>query len=176
VVHHCHHQTKRIFPRGYIIQLIGDNMTAISCLQYAACFHHLIVHELSHFAMALTLSCCYSLKLSSKHLSGKSENQVVDALSRLRDFPTWACTTQWHSLLSTCQAYWVPYEILYVIALIISSAKTGVVYEPEMTRLLTLELFTLSVGSNETSSHWFPSGWIWTKQAHEWQTFCNCPQ
>jgi hypothetical protein len=101
--------------------------------------------------MALTLSCPYSLKLSSKHLSGK-ENQGADALSRPRDFPTWACATRRHSPLLNCQAYWVPYELLSVIAMIILSAKTGEVYEPEMTRLLTLELTTLSVGSNETSS------------------------
>jgi hypothetical protein len=139
------------FPGGYIVQLIGDNTTAISWLRYAARSHRPIVRELSRFAMALTLSCPYSLKLSSKHLSGK-ENQGADALSRPRDFPTWACATRRHFPLSNCQAYRVPYELLSVIATIISSAKTGVVYEPETTRLLTLELTTLSVGSNETSS------------------------
>jgi hypothetical protein len=54
------------FPGGYIVQLIGDNTTAISWLRYAARSHHPIVRELSHFAMALTLSCPYSLEQTSQ--------------------------------------------------------------------------------------------------------------
>ena len=139
------------YPGGYIVKLIGDNTTALSWLRYAARSHRPVVRDLSRFAMALTLSCPFSLKLSGRHLKGKL-NKGADALSRPKEFPTWACATRMHSPLSNCQAYRVPYELLCTIATIISSAKTGVAFEPEMTKLLTLELITLSVGSNETSS------------------------
>ena len=138
-------------PGGYIVQLIGDNTSAISWLRYAARSHRPIVRELSRFAMALTLACPHSIKLSGEHLKGDL-NKGADALSRPTEYPTWASATQQHSPLSNCQAFRVPYELLYTIAMIISSAKTGVLFEPEMTKLLNLELTTLSVGFNETST------------------------
>ena len=69
------------YPGGYIVQLLGDNTTALSWLRYAARSHRPIVRDLSRFAMALTLSCPLSLKLSGKHLKGKL-NIGADALSR----------------------------------------------------------------------------------------------
>lgn len=134
-----------------MVQLIGDNTSAISWLRYAARSHRPMVRELSRFALALTLACPQSLKLSGEHLKGDL-NKGADALSRPLDYPTWASATQQDSRLSSCQAYRVPYELLYTIAMILSSAKTGEVFEPEMTRLLNLELITLSVGFGETST------------------------
>lgn len=139
------------FPGGYIVRLIGDNTSALSWLRYAARSHRPMVRDLSRFALALTLACPQSLKLSGEHLKGDL-NKGADALSRPLDYPTWASATQQDSRLLNCQAYRVPYELLSTIAMILSSARTGEVFEPEMTRLLNLELITLSVGFGETST------------------------
>jgi hypothetical protein len=136
---------------GYIVSLRGDNTSAISWLRYAARSHRPLVRELSRFAMGLTLVCPHSLKLTGKHLSG-SLNKGADALSRPNDYPTWASATQQHSPLSNCQAYRVPSMLLSSIAMTVSSAMTGEAFEPEMTKLLTLALTTLSVGCNEMST------------------------
>ena len=136
---------------GYIVSLRGDNTSAISWLRYAARSHRPLVRELSRFVMDLTLVCPHSLKLTGKHLSG-SLNKGADALSRPNDYPTWASATQQHSPLSTCQAYRVPSMLLSSIAMTVLSATTGEAFEPEMTKLLTLALTTLSVGCNEMST------------------------
>jgi hypothetical protein len=69
---------------------------------------------------------------------------------------TWASVIVQHSPLSTCQAYHLPRELLSVLlsvlAMIISSAKTGAPYEAQMTRLLTLVPSTLFIGSERNTS------------------------
>lgn len=139
-------------PGGYIVGLLADNTSALSWMRYAARSHRPVVRDLSRFFMALTLACPISFKLSGRHIQGK-KNVGADALSRPADFPTWACATRAHSPLKTCQAYRVPSELLSSIAMIISAAKTGEEYEPAMTRLLTLELTTLSTGFDERGSN-----------------------
>ena len=136
---------------GYIVTLIGDNTSALSWLRYAARSHRPAVRELSRFALALTLACSFDMKLSGRHLAG-SLNTGADALSRPQEFPMWDCAIKQHSPLAHCQAYRVPFELLSVLAEIISSAKTGVAYEPPTTELLTLALSTLSTGSGNSSS------------------------
>ena len=135
---------------GYIVSIIGDNTSALSWLRYASRSHRPIVRELSRFAMGLTLACPLSLKLTGKHLSGIL-NKGADALSRPEKFPTWASAIAHHSPMKTCQPYRVPFELLSAIAKTCSSTKTGEVYEPEMTKLLTLALTTLSIGSDGMS-------------------------
>ena len=137
---------------GYIISILADNTSALSWMRYAARSHRPAVRDLSRFLLALTLACPIPFKHSGKHLPG-IDNHGADALSRPKDYPTWASATAQQSQLETCQAYRVPFKLLSVIATIISSAKTGEVYEPPTTALLTLELVTLSTGYKGSGSH-----------------------
>jgi hypothetical protein len=136
---------------GYIVTILTDNTSALSWMRYAARSHRPSVRELSRFLLGLTLACSIPFKLSGRHIQGK-KNVGADALSRPLEFPTWASATEQCSRLQTCQAYRVPFELLSALATIISCAKTGAVYEPPMTKLLTLALTTLSTGSADSAS------------------------
>jgi hypothetical protein len=137
---------------GYIVSLVGDNTSALSWLRYAARSHRPVVRALARFGMQLTLSCPFPLKIFGKHLSGKL-NKGADALSRPQEFPTWASAIAQHSPLALCQPCRVPFELLVTLASVTTAAETGEAYEPEMTKLLTLVLTTLSVGSEGNSAH-----------------------
>ena len=147
---------RRIGPidGGHVISMLADNTSALSWLRYAARSHRPIVRDLARFCMALTLFFCDApLKVSGRHLAGK-KNVEADSLSRF-DSPEefqWDYVIDRHSHLSSCQAYQVPRKLLSVISQIVSSAKTGVAYEPPMMELSTLELRTLSNGSTPLGS------------------------
>jgi len=137
---------------GYIVCLVTDNTSALSWLRYASRSHRPIVRALARFAVQLTMSSPFPLKLSGRHLKGIL-NKGADALSRPLEFPTWASAIEQHSPLATCQPYRVPFEMLVEIATLITKAETGEAYEPEMTRLLTPVLTTLNIGSSGNSVH-----------------------
>ena len=137
-------------PGGYIVSLIADNTSALSWFRYASRSHRPAVRALARFGMQLTLSCLHSLKISGKHLAGLL-NTGADALSRPQDYPSWASAIKRHSPLERCQPYRVPYELRVALATMITAAETGVAYEPEMTKLLTLVPTTLSIGAESNS-------------------------
>jgi hypothetical protein len=135
---------------GYVVSLLADNTSALSWFRYASRSHRPAVRALARFGMQLTLACPHPLKISGAHLPGPL-NQGADALSRPQEFPTWASVITHHSPLARCRPYRVPFELQSTIASTITAAETGVVYEPETTKLLTLELTTLHVGSKGNS-------------------------
>jgi hypothetical protein len=135
---------------GHIVSLLADNTSALSWFRYASRSHRPAVRALARFGMQLTLACPHPLKLSGRHLAG-SLNKGADALSRPQEFPTWASVIEHHSPLARCQPYRVPFELLSTLATIITAAETGAVFEPEMTKLLTLVPTTLNVGSEGNS-------------------------
>ena len=125
--------------------------------------HHSIICELSCLFMALTIACPIPFKPSGKHILG-TKNTGADPLSWPQTYPTWASATAVNSQLGTCQAFRVPFKLLSVIATIVSSAKTGVAYEPEMTKLLTPGLRILATGLHECASTTsFSRGSHWSK-------------
>jgi hypothetical protein len=140
---------------GHIIAMLADNTSALSWMQYASRTKHPVVRKLSRFIMDLTLSFPICHKLSGLHLQG---TQNIGADNLLYFEPplkgggrTWASLIAQHSPHSTCQAYRLPRELLSVLAVIISSAKTGASYELPMTRLLTLMPSTLFIGSKRNA-------------------------
>jgi hypothetical protein len=141
---------------GHVIAILADNTSALSWMRHASRSHRPAVRELSRFVLDLTLSCLISHKMSGRHIEGK-KNVGADKLSRFDDPPegggrTWASVISQHSPLRTCRAYRLPRELLSSLVMILSSAKTGVPYEPPTTRLLTLVPCTLSVGSEGNAS------------------------
>ena len=130
---------------GYIVSIQADNTSALSWLCYASHSHQPIMRELSHFALGLTLASPIPPKLVGSHIKGDL-NLGADALSWPKEYTTWACATKQHSPLGTCQAYQVLHELLPVLAMIVTLAKTGVAYKPPTTALLTLEPTTLVTG------------------------------
>ena len=92
------------------VSLLADNTSALSWFRYASRSHRPAVRALARFGMQLMLACPHPLKLSGKHLAGPL-NKGADALSRPREFPTWASVIEHHSPLARCQPYRVPFEL-----------------------------------------------------------------
>jgi len=104
--------------------------------------------------MALTLAAAaVPFKVSGLHIAGVL-NTEADTLSRFNspDEHRWDFVINKHSQLGTCQAFRLPHRLLSAIATIVSSAKTGVPYEPPTTALLMLEPTTLRTGSANSAS------------------------
>ena len=139
---------------GHIVSLLSDNTSALSWMRYAARSHRPVVRELARLFMSLTLACAdIPFKVSGRHIAGVL-NTIADTLSRFNspEEHKWAYVIGKHSQLATCQAYRLPRALLSTIATVISSAKTGVPFEPQTTALLTAELCTLRTGSANSAS------------------------
>jgi hypothetical protein len=136
---------------GHIFAVFADNTSALSWLRYASRSHRPNVCWLARFVSALLFASGFQGKVQGKHLAGLA-NRGADALSRCRQYPTWACAVRRCSHLSTCQAYRLPPELFLLLASITSEMSTVEVSEREMTALLKLVPSTLRVGCNGSAT------------------------
>jgi hypothetical protein len=151
---------------GNIFAVFADNTSALSWLRYASRSHRPHVSRLARFVSALLFASDFQGKIQGRHLAGQI-NRGADALSRCRQYPTWASATAQCSLLSSCDTYRIPHELLSVLGSMTSNKPIEVEYAALTIKLLKLVPNTLRVGWNEmamTTSRSKPSRT--TKRSH----------
>jgi hypothetical protein len=134
---------------GYIIDLLSDNTSALSWLRVTASTRYPRLQPLCRFASTLLVVAGQHLtRVQCCHIPGK-ENDEADFLSRSENgrVPSWERVIKQCSLLQTCQVCLLPRELLSNLADLILCGLTEGTYVKLTTRLLTLELVILPLGS-----------------------------
>lgn len=131
---------------GHILNVRGDNTSALSWMRFSTRSRNPVVRRLSRFLVLLLTKSAFPGRLDGSHIKGVL-NDEADCLSRpLSRAPSWASVTTQCSRLRSCRPLQVPSIVLSVLSKLLSQNATEVVSEQEMTRLLTVEPATLVIG------------------------------
>ncbi len=137
---------------GHILNIRGDNTSALSWLRFSTRSRNSVVRRLSRFLVLLFTKSVFPGRLIGSHIAGKI-NDEADCLSRpVSRAPTWASVIEQCSHLETCRPLGVPSLVLSVISRLLSPTAIAEVSEQEMTTLLTAEPAILSIGSISKAS------------------------
>jgi hypothetical protein len=131
---------------GHVLNIRGDNTSALSWLRFSTRSRNPVVRRLSRFLVLLFTQSAFPCRLVGSHIRGVKNNEA-DCLSRpVSRAPSWDCVIAQCSHLQACQPLGVPSLVLSVISRLLSPIATAEVSEREMITLLTLEPVTLSIG------------------------------
>ena len=134
---------------GYIVTLLSDNTSAISWMRSAGRCQDEGIRRLARLTAALLVRATLLTTLfQTRHIPGV-QNDEADCLSRLvqKLVPSWDYVIRQCCRLANCRLCLLPPELLSSLARLLSSPLTAGTYEDETTRLLTLELVILPLGS-----------------------------
>jgi hypothetical protein len=134
---------------GYIVDLLSDNTSAIAWIRVAGKVSDPGTRRLARLASAFLVYACHLTTLfQTHHIPGK-DNIEADCLSRLvkGSVPSWAYVIRQCSRLETCRICLLPPELLSTLAAVLLSEPIEDTYEELTTRLFTLELVILPLGS-----------------------------
>jgi hypothetical protein len=117
---------------GNILDLLSDNMTALSWMHVAATTHNPALQQLACFPLALLVQAARLLTHGQpSHIPGIL-NEEVDTLlschSKSGKIPLWELVISQHSQLWTCQICLLPCKLLSTLAKMISSLQTEVTF------------------------------------------------
>jgi hypothetical protein len=134
---------------GHIVTLLSDNTSATSWMRAAGRCQDEGILCLARLTSALLVRACLLTALFNTCQVPGMQNNKADCLSRLvnKSVPSWDYVTMQCSRLATCRLCLLTPELLSTLAKHLLSPLTEGTYEDVTTRLLTLELVILPLGS-----------------------------